>query len=122
MTADLEIVTRWFGKSRDTCANQGRHEAALLWSDGLGHLIAMNDRSEKAEARVAELEKALAHSMTAVEQRDRYREALEKIRSVVGVNATAVRLASDALTEPVEIPLGFAGHPLVPLVSRKPKV
>ena len=59
MTADLEIVTRWFQKAIDTATKQGRNESALLWSDGLDHLISMNDRAEKAEARVAELEAEL---------------------------------------------------------------
>ena len=41
-----------------------------------------------------------------VAERDRYKNALEKIRSVVGVGTTAARLASDALAEPTEIPFG----------------
>lgn len=50
MTADLETVTRWFQKAIDTATKQGRNESALLWSDGLNHLIALNSRVAELEA------------------------------------------------------------------------
>ena len=88
MTAEFETVTRWFQKAIDNATNRGCHDSALLWSDWLAHLVALNDRAKKG---------------------DRYRKALEQIDKMgdltdipfrkAGGMSEIFRIVEDALRE-----------------------
>jgi hypothetical protein len=81
--APLEVVTRWFEKARDTCAKQGRHESALLWSDGLAHLIRMN---AALDALTRELEDQERSHLKTIDQRDAAEDALGDAYALVTGN------------------------------------
>ena len=60
MVADFETVVAWFERGRDNAAKMGKHESALLWSDGMAHLVRLETERDAALKRVAEMEARVA--------------------------------------------------------------
>lgn len=61
--AEYETVLKWMNKAAINCKSSGRTDAALLWHDAIVYLEAQESEIQALQA-----------------ERDRYRDALDKIR------------------------------------------
>lgn len=81
----LEIVLEWMEKAEKKCHSIGKIDSAYLWHDAQKHLkmaFAERDKwkllSESSERKLEYIKMGIQdHFLTAIEERDRYRDALE---------------------------------------------
>lgn len=58
----FEIICEWFEKAARECKRQGKRDSAMLWADGLDHLIHLQSENDALRHQLAVYREALEYA------------------------------------------------------------